>query len=142
MMMVAFIRQMLSRPTHNIEVSGDWISVRQSSSNTCHRRAFLLQSRAKSYTDSAEKVWTGCDKMGEGLEGPKSHETPPALPASPPPPAPCPTVTSGSFRANFPTAPAVTIAHVCSSGSSKTLDEDSTSHAMSRRNAAAMMRRR
>ena len=31
----------------------------------------------KFYTDSAEKVWEGCGKMGKRLEGPKSHDTAP-----------------------------------------------------------------
>ena len=37
-------------------------------------RAFLLQSCAKSYIDSGEKVWEACGEMGKGLEGPKSHD--------------------------------------------------------------------
>ena len=48
---------------------------------TC-RRAFLLQSCVKFYTDSEEKVWEGCGKMSKGLEGPKSHDIPPP-PAGP-----------------------------------------------------------
>ena len=35
---------------------------------------FLLQSCVKLYTDSGEKVWEGCCKMGKGLEGPNSHD--------------------------------------------------------------------
>ena len=38
------------------------------------RRAFLLQSRVKFYTDSGKKVWEGCGKVGKGLEGAKSHD--------------------------------------------------------------------
>ena len=39
------------------------------------RRAFPLRSCVKFYTDSGEKVWEGCGKMGKGLEGAKSHDT-------------------------------------------------------------------
>ena len=35
---------------------------------------FLLQSCVKLYTDSGEKVWEDCCKMGKGLEGPNSHD--------------------------------------------------------------------
>ena len=40
-----------------------------------NRRAFLLQSCVKFYTDSGEKVWEGCGKMGKGLEVAKSYDS-------------------------------------------------------------------
>ena len=35
---------------------------------------FSFQVAEQFYTDSEEKVWEGCGKMSEGLEGPKPHD--------------------------------------------------------------------
>ena len=57
-----------------------------------------LQSRVRFYTDSREKVWEGCGRMGKGLEGPKSHDRTSAICYESQHSLACPLTSSGLIR--------------------------------------------